>query len=264
MEPGANVRTYGEPPYKAAVLHGGPGAAGYMAPVARELSDSAGILEPLQTTDTLEGQIDELRDQLTHHADQPVVLIGSSWGAVLALFMAADNKELVRRLVLIGSAVFDKASSSRIEGHRLGRLSENDRSSYEIIQRNLETASGAERDRLMNVWGDLLFKSDVYDPVTKDLEVLETRYDIFKSVWSDFVVLRDRPGYLKSQFSGIDLPTIVIHGEYDPHPIDGIRPFLEECISDVRFEILPRCGHYPWIERQARKRFFAILREEIT
>ena len=30
------------------LLHGGPGAPGYMAPVARELSDAFRIIEPLQ------------------------------------------------------------------------------------------------------------------------------------------------------------------------------------------------------------------------
>lgn len=263
MRYSGSVRKYGKAPFRVAVLHGGPGAPGYMAPVARELGEAAGVIEPLQSRNTLEGQIEELRDQLLVHSDPPVVLIGSSWGAVLALFLAARNKELVRKLILIGSAVFDKGSSVSIEGRRLARMSDDKRRRHEIIQARLEQASGAERDRLMNEWGDILFETDAYDPVTSDLEVLETQYDVFTGVWSDFVVLRDRPGYLRSEFSRIDLPTLVIHGEYDPHPIEGIRPFLEECLSDIRFEILPRCGHYPWIEKQAKDRFYEILRQEI-
>jgi pimeloyl-ACP methyl ester carboxylesterase len=258
-----NVRKYGKPPYKVAVLHGGPGAPGYMAPVARELSSLAGVLEPLQTRDSLEAQIDELRDQLLSHADPPVVLIGSSWGAVLALFQAARNRELVGRLILVGSAVYDKQSSASIEGRRLARLSEVKRRQLEKVGEKLEEARESEKGWLMDEWGSILFETDVYDPATNDLEVLETRYDIFTNVWSDFVILRDRPGFLEGEFSRIDLPTLVIHGEYDPHPIEGIRPFLEKCIPDIRFEILPRCGHYPWIEKQARGRFFEILREDI-
>jgi pimeloyl-ACP methyl ester carboxylesterase len=258
-----NLRKYGKSPYRVAVLHGGPGAAGYMAPLARELSDSAGILEPLQTRDSLEGQIDELRDQLIQHSDPPVVLIGSSWGAVLALFQAARNRELVSKLILVGSAVFDKKSSASIEGRRQARLSDARRRQFEDVEKKLEEAGESEKGRLMDEWGGILFEADVYDAVTNDLEVLETRYDIFTNVWPDFVVLRDRPGFLKSEFSRIDLPTMVIHGEYDPHPIEGIRPFLKECIPDIRFEILPRCGHYPWIEKHARDKFFAIVRDEI-
>ena len=36
--PVKNLRTYGEAPFNIAVIHGGPGAAGEMAPVARELA----------------------------------------------------------------------------------------------------------------------------------------------------------------------------------------------------------------------------------
>ena len=50
------VRKYGSPPYRVAVLHGGPGAPGYMAPVARELAKTTGILEPLQSEDSLAGR----------------------------------------------------------------------------------------------------------------------------------------------------------------------------------------------------------------
>ena len=58
------VRQYGPPPFEAAVLHGGPGAAGTAACIARRLANSAGILEPLQTAKSVQGQIEELDQQL--------------------------------------------------------------------------------------------------------------------------------------------------------------------------------------------------------
>jgi hypothetical protein len=42
-----NLRIYGTAPYRLAVIHGGPGAPGEMAPMARELSPNIGVLEPL-------------------------------------------------------------------------------------------------------------------------------------------------------------------------------------------------------------------------
>lgn len=234
-----------------------------MAPVARELGKTLGVIEPLQTKDSLEGQIDELNVQLHTHADLPVTLIGSSWGAVLALFLASRRKEMVKKLILIGSAVFDAESSSRIEGIRLNRLTEEEWRRHEIIMHDFERSPAARREHLMKEWGNILFKADVYDPLTDDLEVIEVQYEIFTGVWSDFVALRDSPGYLKREFSKIDIPTVVIHGEYDPHPIEGIRPFLEDCLPEVHFYILPECGHYPWIERRAAGRFFEILADEI-
>ena len=76
-----NVRKYGDSPFSVAVVHGGPGASGEMAPVASELSSICGVLEPLQTATSVEGQIQELQKVLQGHADIPVTLIGHSWGA---------------------------------------------------------------------------------------------------------------------------------------------------------------------------------------
>jgi pimeloyl-ACP methyl ester carboxylesterase len=253
------VRKYGQPPYKIAVLHGGPGAPGYMAPVARELSSNRGVLEPLQTRDSVEGQVEELIEQLNNNAEKPVTLVGSSWGAALALLTTAQKEIEINKLILIGSAVFDAENSARIEGIRKKRLNDEQRRRLE----ELELEYYDDRSRVAEVWGELSFYTDVYDPLTNDLEVIEVQYELSGRVWTEFTVLRDKPGYLKSEFSIIDIPTVVIHGDYDPHPIEGIRPFLESCIKDIRFYILPKCGHYPWIERYARDRFYAILEAEI-
>src|SRR5262249_44414056 len=56
-----NPRVYGSPPYRVVVVHGGPGAAGQMAPVARRLSEEYTVLEPMQSATSVEGQVDELR-----------------------------------------------------------------------------------------------------------------------------------------------------------------------------------------------------------
>ena len=257
------VRKYGTAPYRIAVLHGGPGAPGYMAPVARELSAKRGIVEPLQSATTLDGQIDELKDQLNANCDLPATLIGSSWGAVLALFLAARQPEMVRKLILVGSAVFDADHSAQIEKIRMSRLSEKDCLRHAEIQIELRSADKNRRNILMSEWGKILDKTDMYDPLTTNLEVIETQYDVFTGVWPQFAALRDRPGYLKNLFAKITAPVIVIHGAYDPHPIDGIRPFLESCLKDVVFHVLPDCGHYPWIERKAKDRFYELIEKAL-
>jgi pimeloyl-ACP methyl ester carboxylesterase len=258
-----SFRQYGSPPYRVAVLHGGPGAPGYMAPVARELEKIVGVLEPLQSADSFEGQIEELRAQSVDYGNPPLTVIGSSWGAILALFLAARHPELVRKVILIGSAVFDAKNSERVKKQRLERMTPANRARHDALLREMPLASGEERDRLFAEWANIFFDADVYDPLTRDLEVLDTQPELNEKVWSTFKVLRDSPNYLAGQFSKINIPVIVIHGEYDPHPIEGIRPLLESCLRDVRFEMLPECGHYPWIERHAREQFFEILTREL-
>jgi pimeloyl-ACP methyl ester carboxylesterase len=143
-------------------------------------------------------------------------------------------------------------------------MDEQIRQRYWEIRRQLERAHESDQRRLMKQWADLLFDTDVYDPITKDLEILDYQYETNKKVWSGFVEVRNRKGALKEVFSTIEVPAIVIHGDFDPHPLEGIRPLLESSLRQVAFTILPECGHYPWIERKARDRFFGILRQEIT
>jgi len=258
-----SVRVYGQPPYRAAVLHGGPGSPGYMAPVARELAKSVGVIEPLQTRDSLEGQITELKEQIAAYTNAPLTIIGSSWGAILALFFAARHEQMANKLILVDSGVFDARSSAQIEGIRLSRLSPADQNRYKEIVGLLPLVPEEECNQLMQEWIGIMMTSDCYDPITRDLESIEIQSGVSAKVWGDYEVWRDSPGRLKNEFSKIKLPTIVIHGEYDPHPISGIRPFLEECLPHAVFHILPKCGHYPWIERHARDRFFEILMAEL-
>ncbi len=81
-------RTYGRPPFRVVVVHGGPGAGGDVAPVARELARRRGALEPVQTATTLAGQVEELSSQIAAHAAPPVAIVGYSWGAWFGALVA--------------------------------------------------------------------------------------------------------------------------------------------------------------------------------
>ena len=61
----------------------------------------------------------------------------------------------------------------------------------------------------------------------------------------------------------IRCPVVAIHGDYDPHPAEGIQSPLSSAVNDFRFILLKNCGHLPWIERQAKDEFFALLRREL-
>lgn len=257
------VRTYGNSPYSVAVIHGGPGAPGSMAPVGRELAAVCGVIEPFQTKDSLEDQIEELESQIREYCTRSTTLVASSWGAVLALLLAERSKNLVQKLVLIGSAVFDPESSNKTKRTRLERLTDNNRKRYDILMLELERSSAHQQKGLVKEWIELLFDADVYDPLTRDLEIQDYQYHINKQVWADFVDMRDQGNLLRERLSKIETPTVVIHGDFDPHPIEGIQPLLESTLQNVSFHILSQCGHYPWIERHARNAFFDLMNKQI-
>ncbi len=257
-----NLRTYGAAPYSIAVIHGGPGAPGQMAPVARELSRDYGVLEPLQTAATLDGQVEELRDIIEKHGNPPVVLIGSSWGAMLSYIFTARHTALVKKLIMVGSAVFDDRYAAGIQKTRLSRLeAEAKREVYSLVK-TLNDDMVSDKNKLLARLGELFTRADAYDAITLDTEVLEVRFDIHDRVWDDAMKLRSS-GALLNLGKKIKYPVVAIHGDYDPHPAEGVREPLSKVLKDFRFILLPHCGHLPWIEREARDEFFKVVREQL-
>jgi len=59
------------------------------------------------------------------------------------------------------------------------------------------------------------------------------------------------------------VPVIAIHGDFDPHPAEGVEKPLAAVLNDFRFILLKDCGHTPWIERQARDVFYEALEREL-
>ena len=89
------------------------------------------------------------------------------------------------------------------------------------------------------------------------------RGDIFQEVWQRAEEMRKR-GELLELGRRIRCPVVAVHGDYDPHPGEGVERPLTTVLDRFRFVLLEHCGHMPWIERQARDAFFGVLRNEIS
>jgi pimeloyl-ACP methyl ester carboxylesterase len=257
-----NLRTYGKAPFNVAVIHGGPGAAGEMAPVARELASSCGVLEPLQTKSSLEGQIEELKTVLEKNGDLPVFLIGFSWGAWLSFIFSANYPTLVKKLILIGSGPFEEKYAERIQKTRLNRLSEEERTEVKSLIETINNPAVEDKSAAFARVGALFSKADAYDPIGQESEVIDCDFDIFQNVWKEAEELR-RSGLLLQLGKHIKCPVVAIHGDCDPHPAEGVQKPLSAILKSFRFVLLKNCGHKPWIERKARDKFYAILKEEL-
>jgi pimeloyl-ACP methyl ester carboxylesterase len=253
-----NWRKYGKAPFEIAVLHGGPGAAGEMAPVARELSGAWGVLEPLQTARTLEGQVEELRAILAEHAHGPVTLIGFSWGAWLGVILTSRFPDLVKNLILVGCGPFHEADAYGMYDCRMGRLTETERAEVKRLMPSLNDPLERVRDLAFERFGTLFSKADAFDPLDDTMEEVTHSADIFKGVWPTAEALRRR-GDLLAMAATIGCPVMAIHGDYDPHPAKGVQAPLSRCVNDFRFVLLEHCGHKPWGERRAREGFFKLL-----
>jgi len=255
-----NLRTYGAPPFNVVVIHGGPGAPGEMATVARELSGYTGIQEPLQTADSIDGQVAELKTVLEKSGNPPLILIGFSWGAWLSYIFTATYPALVKKLILVSSGPFEEKYVARIMATRLSHLSTDEKK--EALSSLAALNSGEMKDESFARFGALMDKADSYDQWPHDSEILPCSSDIYRQVWGEASKMRSS-GELLKLGGNIHCPVVAIHGDYDPHPAAGVKEPLARVLKDFRFILMGKCGHHPWLERQAKDNFYDILGREI-
>ena len=94
-------------------------------------------------------------------------------------------------------------------------------------------------------------------------DTVKTSGDIFKNVWQEAAQMR-KTGALLKLGKLITCPALAIHGNYDPHPAEGVRDPLSGILADFQFKLLTKCGHTPWKERHAASRFYELLEEELN
>lgn len=260
----ATVNKYGKAPYKTVLVHGGPGAAGELECLAKLLPNNVGVIEPYQTALSVNGQIEELKLAIEENGCYPVNLVGYSWGAWLSYLTAARYPDYVNKLILISSGPFDTKYSEDIMNTRLSRLSKVERLEAEQLFEELKQSTDREKRQGFARFGKLMSKADTYSPlITENFEEdLEIRVEIFNNVWPEADKLR-KNGALLNIGKFIKCPTVAIHGEYDSHPSEGVELCLQETIKDFKFIGLKKCGHKPWIEKEAKEEFLKILISEL-
>lgn len=257
-------REWGTGAQSLIVLHGGPAAAGDVEPLARELGKRWHALEPFQrgsggrplTVATHVQDLDDLiRDRCGSHRP---ILIGHSWGAMLALAYAAAHPETSAGLVLIGCGTFSGSARKEFEARLYARLTPEDQEALASTRQSEPDADHqfAARGRIMT----RVYGYDIEDlsngPVTIDAVAHEQTWTDMKRLQSD--------GTYPAAFAAINAPVLMLHGEADPHPGRSTMEDLRKYISHLQYSEFPRCGHSPWLERQAREPFFRELSSWIS
>ena len=262
------VRRYENPPCRAVAVHGGPGAPGSAGGLAEGLAAVSGacVLEPFQSKRTIRALIEELHMQIAAETSGSVVLIGHSWGAWLAALFAEKHPRRIRKLVLVGSGPLTIQYVPQIEARRTARLDEEGRKRFAALPALLEQPDRPDRDALLAELGSLCDRSDAYAPsdsTPASLSAPAPDAKLYAAVWSEAAELR-RSGELLRIFARLAVPVSIIHGEFDPHPPEGVREPLESVGLPFTFHLLPHCGHTPWREKFARAAFFRLLTRELA
>ncbi len=257
MDPAGSYRLYGNPPYQIILLHGGPGAPGSLAPLAQMLAKRFSLIEHLQNEFSIDAQIDSLNLTIDTFK-MPVTLIGHSWGAWLGWIFAARFPGKVKKLIMIGAGPFEERYAENIRQTRMQRLTPAGRHQLATLSRALHTANSSTKKQLFGQLGRLILKADSFDPGPVEGDRTDPQPDVFASVWPEAEELR-RSGRLLEMAREIRCPVAAIHGDFDPHPVVGIKQPLAGLLPDFQMITIPKCGHYPWFEKMAKKTFEDIL-----
>ena len=255
------LRTHGSSGPTVIVLHGGPGAVGDAAPMARALADSFRVIEPWQRGSgaeslTVAGHVEDLHELIQARcADSPLAIVGHSWGAMLALAYAAAHPDGAEPLVLVGCGTFDRESRAEMTKaidertddklrHRLEHLAEEYPDPGVQMIRRYELS-----ERLYS-----------YAPRTSGHPRLAEAFDLraYTETWNDMIRLQ-KEGVYPAAFTAIKSPAIMLHGAYDPHPGRMIHASLTPYLPQLEYHQWDRCGHTPWLEKYARDDVFATL-----
>ena len=265
------------------VLHGGPDFdQAYLRPELDELADayrliyydqrgrgkSAENVRPENVT--LASDLSDLDAVRRYFRLDAAVLLGHSWGIVLALEFALRHPTLVSHLVLMNPAPVSQAQVATLRQSYVAQL-------------------GSDMDRQRAIQADAAYKEGNPDAVASryrihfkhalqrpaDYEKLMARMSAgFHSQGKDGILkawaveerlYRDTwslPGYdLLPRLRSLGIPTLVIVGEQDFIP-PAIASAIAQALPDATLVAIPNCGHFAYLEcgpdvRSALNNFFA-------
>jgi proline iminopeptidase len=249
------------------VLHGGPDFDyDYLLPELDRLAEHFRVIyydqrgrgrsaDSVRPDDvTIESEMDDLEAVRRHFGLESMAVLGHSWGGVLAMEYANRHPERLTHLVLMNTAPASHRDAQAFRQH-LGRIR---RPGDVQAMRQLAATDAFQA-------GDLDVESEYYRihyrPTLRSPELLDrllprlrTNFTpervrtaraiedrLYGQTWSspDYDLL---PGLLR-----LSAPTLLLHGEDDFVPA-GLVVRIAEAIPAARLTVLPRCGHFAYLE----------------
>ena len=238
----------------AVVLHGGPGAHhDYLLPGFDALADGRELVYydqrgggrsavdrdvPVGWTEHV-ADLEALRDRW---AMDRLTLVGYSWGGLLAMLYALAHPERVAKLALVSPAPTWRAAREEFERVFTHR---NLDPGFQEARRELRESGLRERDPA--AFNQRIFELSVapyfYDPKrARELTPFRVTGRTQQEVWQSLGDFDLRPQL--PSLRGI--PSLILHGENDPIPIDAAR--TAAALIGAEFHAVPRCGHVPYVE----------------
>lgn len=239
------------------VLHGGPGADHqYLLPQMLHLAEKHDVLFYDQrgggrsrTNDqqpvTWRTDVDDLAAIAKEFSLDPLIVVGYSWGGLLATLYALEARESpVDRLLLIDPAPFSRQYRTQFEEEFRKR-----QQSPEIQKMRAELEASGLRESNPDGYRQRLFELSVagyfaHPENAKNLTPFRVIARTQQSVWDS---LGDYD--LFPRLHEIRCSILIVHGRDDPIPVASSIEGADH--MKARLVLLDDCGHVPYVEQPA-------------
>jgi proline iminopeptidase len=247
------------------LCHGGPGFWDSLGPVAEMVGDLVTVHRWDQRGAGRSSRIGpysvarfvaDLEALRKHWGYEDWIVGGHSFGASLALFYALAYPQRTRALIYISGVGLGQKWHEDYREERSRRLAGN-------TERWLELRSKKRNPKDEREYAALNWSADFADRtkafVLAEAEVKETGlYDrLFPNDETNRTLNNEMNGLneerLVEQCERLECPVLILHGDSDPRPSWAVDS-LVAALLDVRLEILPSCGHLPWVEQPGKIR----------
>ena len=251
------------------VLHGGPDFDhSYLLPELDRLSNSyhliyydqrgrgrsAAGVRPEEVT--LTSEIADLESVREHFSLDSVMLLGHSWGTVLALEYALRHPERVSQLILMNPApasAVDLAMFREVYKQKLGAdLSRQKQIIASAAYQQGDPGAVTARYRLH--FKPALMRTDDYEKLMVRMNagfISQGKEGIVKARAVEDRLMRDTwqvEGYdLLPKLRALNIPTLVITGDHDFIPV-VIAEHIAKAIPNAHLVVLENCGHFSYLE----------------
>jgi len=255
-------RTYGTG-RPVLVLSGGPGLdCDYMEPVAQELAkkNQAVLVElrgtgrsrpPVVNAETVSVKtcLDDLEALRTHLKVERWTVVGHSAGGSLGLFYAAAHPASLDALVLISAGHVVYEADNAVTDNAFMRLCPSERQQLEELSKSTAgTPDERIAARLKLMAPGYFFDRDKAAGLAAAMKPGSVHADTMRLLMRDELY----PGMdLRPALKDFARPALVIAGRQDP--LDPkVQYEIHLALKDSTLELIPRCGHFPWIEQPDR------------
>lgn len=209
---------------------------------------NGGVWQNIQTLEGTLGIAQQLADIERIRrilGDEKIIIVGHSYGGLLASLYAAEFPDRIEKLVLIAPAdllVFPSPHGDF----------------FEAVRSRLPSEKQTEFDTWMAEYFDI---GSVFGKSTSELESLDAKFaNFFEQITgdlpndneSDIGVWHVRAQYFslgqrhdwREALSSYGGPTLIIHGENDLQTIEVSRMYAQ-ALSNAQVEIITEAGHFP-------------------